>query len=104
MLYLLADEAEAAVLPDALVRLTQHRVEGFVAVPERRRGVTGDREGSDVNLREMKYKKHEIQSEDRTRDDCGTSVQRLQMKNILLENRGAFTEMFINVHCPCKIN
>lgn len=48
--YLLTDEAEAAVLPDTLVRLPQHRVEGLVAVPERRSGVTRDSEGSNVNL------------------------------------------------------
>ena len=50
--YLLADEAEAAVLPDALVRLPQHRVERLVSVPERRRGVTRDGKGSNVNLKE----------------------------------------------------
>lgn len=54
--YLLADEAEAAVLPDALVRFPQHRVEGLVAVPEGGGGVTGDGEGSDVNLQEIKDK------------------------------------------------
>ena len=52
--YLLADEAEAAVLPDALEGLSQQRVEGFVVVPERRGGVTGDSKGSDVNLQERK--------------------------------------------------
>lgn len=53
--YLLADEAEAAVLPDALVGLPQHRVKGLVAVSECRGGVTRDSEGSNVNLWEMKY-------------------------------------------------
>lgn len=48
--YLLADDAEAAVLSDALVGLPQHRVKGLVAVSERRRGVTRDSEGSNVNL------------------------------------------------------
>ena len=48
--YLLADEAETAVLSDALVGLPQHRVKGLVAVSERRRRVTRDGEGSDVNL------------------------------------------------------
>lgn len=53
--YLLADYAEAAVLSDALVGLPQHRVKGLVAVSERRRGVTRDSEGSNVNLWEVKY-------------------------------------------------
>lgn len=51
MKHLLADEAETSVFSDALERLAQHRVEGFVAVPEGGGGVTGDGEGSDVNLR-----------------------------------------------------
>lgn len=54
MRYLLTDEAEAPVLSDALVGLPQHRVKGLVAVSERRSGVTGDGEGSNVNLREIR--------------------------------------------------
>lgn len=52
--YLLTDEAEAPVLPHTLVGLPQNRVKGLVAVSERRSGVTGDSEGSNVNLEETK--------------------------------------------------
>lgn len=54
MRYLLADETEAPVLSDALKGLPQHRVEGFVAISERRGGVTGDGECSNVNLYQIK--------------------------------------------------
>lgn len=47
---LLADVVEAPVFSDALVRLPKQWVEGLVAVPERRRGVSRDGKGSDVNL------------------------------------------------------
>ena len=54
--YLLADEAEAAVLPDALVRLPQHRVERLVAIPPGGPGVAGDGERCYVHLYdEIKY-------------------------------------------------
>lgn len=48
---------EAAVLSDALVRLSQHWVEGLVAVSECRRGVSRDGKGSNVNLERIKYER-----------------------------------------------
>lgn len=54
--YLLADEAEATILSDALEGFPQHWVKGLVAVSERCSGVTRDGEGSNVNLYEIKQK------------------------------------------------
>lgn len=47
---LFADEAKAAVVPHALVRLPQDGVEGLVAVSEGGGGVARDGEGGDVDL------------------------------------------------------
>lgn len=48
--YLLTDETEAAVVSSAFKGLPQNWVKGLVAVSEGRGGVTGDSEGSDVDL------------------------------------------------------
>lgn len=52
---LLADVAEAPVLPDTLVRLSKHWIEGLVAVSECRRRVPRDGKGSDVDLEQINY-------------------------------------------------
>ena len=50
---LLADHPKPAVFPHTLVGLPQHRVEGLVAVPEDRRSIPRDGEGSHVDLQEV---------------------------------------------------
>lgn len=52
--YLLTNEAETSILSDALVGLPQHRVKGLIAVSECCSGVTGNGEGSNVNLNPIK--------------------------------------------------